>query len=513
MTTIKNSSMVVDQTVKKIFINKDVMRIDVYTITPPVKMYKVIVDGENIDFLNPTLVAEERSALLTLKSSPRHTIASYSVFGVDVDDSYIYDYDQALNILVRDVMDDIVVKVETEDLQYYPINFKLFGCTADPNNPTELAVSARPIKFYFTSPEGSKFADSIYVDGASYSWKPENGELTLWSAKGPEVSVDVVTIPIRWLAPIQIETAGCYSDENNPTEAWSDDVDVVLKFTEMEGYKFEDAIAVSGASYTWNTDTGELILHKIEGSPVRVFAVAYLEVYSIPITVSTIDCIADQNNPTEVLSTEEKVVLKFSPTETCDLPDSIIVSGADYDWDNITGELTLTNFSTAISVRIVGQIKVKTYTIKTTAISCTADPNNPTSALSTDENTVLKFTASSGYKLPTSITVSGADYTWNSTTGEVILTKLHGNVTVQVIGTATGQAYKITQTLIGCTADPSNPTSIVKGERITLKFTPTSGSFSSSINVSGAQYIWDYANGELTLYNAYGNVNIFIFAF
>lgn len=435
MTTIKNSSMVVDQTVKKIFINKDVMRIDVYTITPPVKMYNVIVEGDNIDYLNHRLVAEGKSALLTLKSSPRHTITKYSVFDATVGESYIYDYDQALNILVEDVNDDITILVETKDLPYYPINFELFGATADPNNPTELAESARPIKFYFNvTDENYKFSESIYINGASYSWNAELGELTLWSARDPLVSVSIVTELVRWLAPINVTTSSCYADENNPTEVWSDESDVVLKFIAIDGYKLSESVAVTGASYSWNQETGELILHKIDGSQVDIFVPAYEE--------------------------------------------------------------------------------VKPVEIKTNLISCTADPSNPTQILSTDQNVVLKFKASSNYKLPSSVNVSGADYTWNSTTGELTLIKTFGNVVnITIIATATGQTYRITQTLIGCTADPSNPTTIVKGERITLKFTPTSGSFSSSINVSGAQYIWDYANGELTLYNAYSNVNIFIFAF
>lgn len=434
MTTIKNSSMVVDQTVKKIFINNEVMRIDVYTITPPEKMYNVRIDGDNIDYLNHHLVAEGKSALLTLKSSPRHTITNYSVFGATVGESYIYDYDQALNVPVENVNDDITILVETKDLPYYPVNFELFGATADSNNPTELAASARPIKFYFNViDENYKFSDSIYVNGASYSWNPELGELTLWSATDP-VSVSIVTATDRWLVPITVSTSSCYADENNPTEVWSDESDIVLKFIPIDGYKLSDTAAVTGASYSWNQETGELILHKIDGTYVDVFVPAYEEIKSVE--------------------------------------------------------------------------------IKTSLISCAADPNNPTEILSINQNVVLKFTAASNYKLPSSINVSGADYTWNSTTGELTLIKTFGTiVNISIIATAVGQTYRITQTLIGCTADSSNPTTIAKGERITLKFTPTSGSFSSSINVSGAQYIWDYANGELTLYNAQGNVNIFIFAF
>ena len=76
-------------------------------------------------------------------------------------------------------------------------------------------------------------------------------------------------------------------------------------------------------------------------------------------------------------------------------------------------------------------VKLETYkiTYKLTNVS----GSNVTS-ITTKDVKALKFTANSGYQLPESVTVSGATYTWNKETGELVLSKVTGNVTVTIVG-------------------------------------------------------------------------------
>ena len=78
------------------------------------------------------------------------------------------------------------------------------------------------------------------------------------------------------------------------------------------------------------------------------------------------------------------------------------------------------------------------YTISSTLSNCTSSPSIPTSYTYTGSAAGLSYTltANSGYGLPSSISVSGTTYTWNSTTGVLTLT---GTITSNVSITVTAQ--------------------------------------------------------------------------
>lgn len=123
-----------------------------------------------------------------------------------------------------------------------------------------------------------------------------------------------------------------------------------------------------------------------------------------------------------------------------DINSSTTVSNTDYQVFTISDGSDVTN-STLISYLTTCATQViPVYSITSTLSNVTADVNNP-STISDSGTATLWFTADSGYTLPTSITVSGASYTWNNSTGVVVLSNPTGDVTISI--TAESSVTKI----------------------------------------------------------------------
>ena len=74
------------------------------------------------------------------------------------------------------------------------------------------------------------------------------------------------------------------------------------------------------------------------------------------------------------------------------------------------------------------------YTITSTLVNCTSASGN-SSTIEANGTATLTFTANSGYELPDTVTVSGATYTWNKSTGTLTLRRPTGNVTIGITAT------------------------------------------------------------------------------
>ena len=84
------------------------------------------------------------------------------------------------------------------------------------------------------------------------------------------------------------------------------------------------------------------------------------------------------------------------------------------------------------SITDAGSMTVATisaFSIITTLKNCTA---SGATSIRTNGSSTVTITASEGYTLPTTITVSGADYTWNSSTGAIVLSNPTSDVYITV---------------------------------------------------------------------------------
>lgn len=146
------------------------------------------------------------------------------------------------------------------------------------------------------------------------------------------------------------------------------------------------------------------------------------------------------------------------------------------------------------------------YNIVTNLTGVTANASNPTT-VSTVASSTLIFTASTGYNLPSNITVTGAEFTWSN--GTLVLSNPTGNVSVTIAGVAISRT--ITATLTNVTAASGNATTIATGETKTLTYTAADGyTLPDTVTVTGATGIWNKDTGTLTLSNPTANVTFTI---
>ena len=87
------------------------------------------------------------------------------------------------------------------------------------------------------------------------------------------------------------------------------------------------------------------------------------------------------------------------------------------------------NWFTANAVEIIK------YNITANLTNITADTNNVTT-IEEGSTATLKYIANTGYKLPDTITVTGASYTWNKSTGTLTITNPTANIVITINGVA-----------------------------------------------------------------------------
>lgn len=173
---------------------------------------------------------------------------------------------------------------------------------------------------------------------------------------------------------------------------------------------------------------------------------------------------------------------------------------------------------TKISSAESEEVVPNTYNITTSLYGCFGYSTNPTE-IDEGESVTLRFTPSSGYALPTSIYVSGAEYEWYWSVGELVLRNPTGAVYVSISAVATGgsDAYDITVNWeTSGSAYSTNPTQISEGETVELVFRTD---FISSATAVGADCSYTceqstdffvYTILTVTLSNPTGDVTVTI---
>ena len=166
--------------------------------------------------------------------------------------------------------------------------------------------------------------------------------------------------------------------------------------------------------------------------------------------------------------------------------------------------LGATAYTAAISLYAKWTATGTTYSISTTVTNGTYSGDTTI----TDNGGVASVTISptGDYKLPTSVSVSGASHTYNATTGVISLSGATGDVTISAAMVALTE-YSIT---VNETNGSHTGASTIKESRTaSLTFTPASGyGQPSSVTVSGATSSWTRGTGVLSLSNPTGNVTV-----
>ena len=122
----------------------------------------------------------------------------------------------------------------------------------------------------------------------------------------------------------------------------------------------------------------------------------------------------------------------------------------------------------------------------------------------TSENVTIA--PNTGYYLPTTITVTGANYTYNSTTGVIVLSNPTDNVVITVV-CVVPTVYTITTNVTNGTYQGAG--TITEGTTENITITPNTGYYlPNSVTVTGTSYVYDEETGVITLSNPTDDVAI-----
>lgn len=179
----------------------------------------------------------------------------------------------------------------------------------------------------------------------------------------------------------------------------------------------ENGTTIGGEyNYTWYTD-GSLVKNAPEPS-------AEPTIYNISVVAT--ECTV--SGPSTI--TEGKTAtLTVTATDGYTLPESVVVTGASHTWDKATGTLVLSSPTEAVQVTVTAAKLPSVYSITVSASGCTV---SGASTITEGGTATLTATADSGYSLPDAVIVTGASYSWNSTTGVLVLSSPAGAVSVTV---------------------------------------------------------------------------------
>lgn len=187
------------------------------------------------------------------------------------------------------------------------------------------------------------------------------------------------------------------------------------------------------------------------------------------------------------------------------LPEAITVTNnISYTWNHTTGVLVIKKPEKEVSVTIVATQDVFAITK-----SATNGTWSGPSTISAGGLETLTLTPNTNYKLPTSVSVTGAIQSWNASTGKLTLS--NPTDAVNVTATCPIIAYSITETLTNVGKSGFHPTIINAGQTITLVYgAETNYELPDSVTVTGATSTWTKSTGTLVISNATGNVSITI---
>lgn len=272
--------------------------------------------------------------------------------------------------------------------------------------------------------------DDITVTNAKKSYDESTKVLTLSNPTG-NVTVNATANVIVYT--ITESLSGVTATGTHPTTVPATSATLLLTYTAQTGYNLPSSVVVSGAVSTWNKDSGKLTLYNIDGD---ISITITGERITYPITEKLTNVTKVGTHPT-FIAYGSTITLQYATASGYEFPTSVTITGADSDWKPVTGILTITNPTGPVTITIAGVLSTATVTYNLT--HCTAASTNP-ATIAIGGSADLKFTATSGYELSATPTVTGATLTsWDypnaddRTTMVAGIENVTGNVTISVV--------------------------------------------------------------------------------
>lgn len=273
-------------------------------------------------------------------------------------------------------------------------------------------------------------ANDITVTNATKSYDESTKVLTLSNPLG-DVTVNATANVIVYT--ITESLSGVTATGSHPTTVPATSSTLLLTYSAQTGYNLPSSVVVSGAVSTWNKDSGKLTLYNIDGD---ISITITGERITYPITENLTNVTKVGTHPT-FIAYGSTITLQYATASGYEFPTSVTITGADSDWKPVTGILTITNPTGPVTITIAGVLSTATVTYNLT--HCTAASTNP-ATIAIGGSADLKFTASTGYELSATPTVTGATLaSWDypdaddKTTMIAGIENVTGNVTISVV--------------------------------------------------------------------------------
>lgn len=204
-----------------------------------------------------------------------------------------------------------------------------------------------------------------------------------------------------------------------------------------------------------------------------------------------------------MISAFDSTTITFTPDAHYVLPDSIYVGGtADHTWDKSTGRLVLSNVKSSIALGC--EATLETFPVTISATGCTYSPTGWTEVAYGEGGEIWLQNVESGYRLPDSVTVTGASYEYNKDSGFIRISNATGPVTVTITCI---QIYTITATITN--GSWSGDTQVDVGASAMGVIMPNSGySYPTTVSATNATVNYSSIDGSLILADITGNVTI-----
>lgn len=245
------------------------------TVTASLKYYTITTNGENCGFSPSTGKIQARGSqqVFIIPATNYKWNGTLTVTGAtaikNISGSYITLVNPTGDVTVSATCDRIV----------YPLTVSGINCTPNPK-PTQI-VAGGTLAITYTAAAGYDLpeASGVGVTGCSFGWNQSTGVLTLYNPTGA-VAAGVVAVAKSYAITATV-TNGTATGANVIHTGET----VALTIAANEGYNLPDAVTVTGASQTWNKETGTLTLSNPTGA----------------VTVSAV-CVAVQTGETWVLN-------------------------------------------------------------------------------------------------------------------------------------------------------------------------------------------------------------------
>ncbi|WP_251966304.1 C10 family peptidase [Parabacteroides sp. AD58] len=442
-----------------------------------------------------------------------------------VENGYTYDVSTG-EVSITPVQGNIQITATGEAIAYYQIDVTTRIQNLEVKGVVPTQVEEGENVFFTLEPdEDYKLPTAITVTmgdkPADFTYDAESGQVSIKNIQG-KIVVIAAGIDNSHQEVIIPPVEGLDIDPIEPVETNSK-VELTLKV--QTGYALPETIEVTmggkplaaDTDYTYDARTGKFTLNSITGE-LKINVVPVKIQYDVTATLThltaTIAEKVDYNDPLSFTLVPGQGY-KLPAAITVEMGASALQVGVDYTYNTTTGEVKINAVTDAVKITATG-VELLKYTITMALTNLKSDKEELT--VYEGESFAFKLIPDAGYRLPETITVTGANGTitgvvYNATSGEVKIPNVKEALTV----TAAAEkipTYAVEFQLTDVTTDWKEDAVVQEGGTLSCTLKANTGFLlptSITVTMGGVayqDYTYDASTGKVEVRNVKGKVVI-----